>query len=161
MWIRIRIRIRGFMPLSNGSGSCYFRHWPSRGHQESTGVVIVFFCLFLFEGTFTSFFKDKKSKKSQNNRNQGFSYYFCLMIAGSGSGSGSIPLTKGSHSRSPNTYGSYGSRSGSGSASLDENGSLSAVLRIHDILGWIRIRNRIRGSMHLTNPDPSIFVIDL
>jgi hypothetical protein len=24
-----------------------------------------FFCLLLFEGTFTSFFKDKKSKKSQ------------------------------------------------------------------------------------------------
>ncbi len=38
-----------------------------------------------------------------------------------------------------------------------------AVLRIHDILGWIRIR--IRGSMPLTNgsgdPDPAIFVIDL
>ncbi len=25
-----------------------------------------FFCLFLFEGTFTSFFKDKKSKRIQN-----------------------------------------------------------------------------------------------
>jgi hypothetical protein len=44
-----------------------------------------------------------------------------------------------------------------------------AVLRIHAILGWIRIR--IRGSMPLTNgsgsgswildPDPAIFVIDL
>ncbi len=46
-----------------------------------------------------------------------------------------------------------------------------AVLRIHDILGWIRIR--IRGSMSPTNgfgsgswirildPDPAIFVIDL
>jgi hypothetical protein len=32
-----------------------------------------FFCILLFEGTFTSFFKDKKSlKKSQNSRNQGF-----------------------------------------------------------------------------------------
>jgi hypothetical protein len=31
----------------------------------------------LFEGTFTSFFKDKKvKKKPQNSRNQGFSYYF-------------------------------------------------------------------------------------
>jgi hypothetical protein len=38
-----------------------------------------FFCTLLFEGTFTSFFKDKKSKKlSQNSKNQGFSYYFCL-----------------------------------------------------------------------------------
>jgi hypothetical protein len=37
-----------------------------------------FFCLLLFEGTFTSFFEDKKSKKkkkSQSSRNQGFSYY--------------------------------------------------------------------------------------
>jgi hypothetical protein len=36
-----------------------------------------FFCLLLFEGTFTSFFKDKKvQKKSQNRRDQGFSYLF-------------------------------------------------------------------------------------
>jgi hypothetical protein len=34
---------------------------------------------------------------------------------------------------------------------------LYPVLRIHDILGWIRIR--IRGSMSLT--DPAIFVMDL
>ncbi len=34
-----------------------------------------------FEGTFTSFFKDKKSKKkSQNSRNQGMSYYFLLDV---------------------------------------------------------------------------------
>ncbi len=34
----------------------------------------------------------------------------------------------------------------------------NAVLQIHDILVWIRIR----GSMPLTNgPDPAIFVIDL
>ncbi len=42
---------------------------------------IKFFCLLLFEGTFTS----------QNSRNEGFSYYFCLMIEG------------------PKTYGSDGS----------------------------------------------------
>jgi hypothetical protein len=29
--------------------------------------------------------------------------------------------------------------------------AILAVLRIHDILGWIRIRIRIRGSMPLTN----------
>jgi hypothetical protein len=40
------------------------------------------FCLLLFKGTFTSFFKDI--------RYQGFSYYFCLMIKGSGSRSGSV-----------------------------------------------------------------------
>jgi hypothetical protein len=59
-----------------------------------------FFCLLLFEGTFTSFFKDKLSqkeeKKSQNIRNEGISYYFCLVIEGSGAGSRSIPLISGS-----------------------------------------------------------------
>ncbi len=36
-----------------------------------------FLCLFLFEGTLTSFFEDKKVvKKSQNIRNQGFSSFF-------------------------------------------------------------------------------------
>jgi hypothetical protein len=42
------------------------------------------------------------------------------------------------------------------------------VMRIHDILVWIRIRIWIRGSMPLTNDpdpdadsDPAIFVIDL
>jgi hypothetical protein len=39
-----------------------------------------FFCILVFEGTFTQFFKDKKvKKKSKTSRNQGFSYYFCLM----------------------------------------------------------------------------------
>jgi hypothetical protein len=57
-----------------------------------------------FEGTFTSFFKDKKSKKElQNSRNQGFYYYFCMMIEGSGSraGSGSMSLASGSGSGRP------------------------------------------------------------
>jgi hypothetical protein len=100
VWIRIRIWIRGSIPLTNGSGSgCgsgsfYFHHWPPRS-QQKTNFFYKFFCILLFEGTFTSFFKDKKSKKnSQNSKNQGFSYNFCLMIEGSGSGS--IPLTNGS-----------------------------------------------------------------
>ncbi len=56
-----------------------------------------FICLLLFEGTFTSFFKDKNQKESQNSRNQGFSYYFCMLIEGSRS----IPLTNGSGSGKP------------------------------------------------------------
>ncbi len=74
------------------------------------------FGLLLFKGTFTSFFKDKKS---QRRWNQCFSYYFCLTIEGSGPGSGS--LTNGSRSGAQkHIYGSYGSGSGlgSGSASL-------------------------------------------
>ncbi len=58
-----QIRIRGSMPLTNGSGfgsrSYYFRHWPSRGQQKT-----YFLKVLLFEGTFTSVFKDKKSKRS-------------------------------------------------------------------------------------------------
>ncbi len=82
--ILVRIRIRGSMPLTKGSGSCYFRDWPSRCQQGTN--FFRFFCLFLYEGTFTSFFKDKKvKKKSQNSRNQCFAYYICLMIEGSGS----------------------------------------------------------------------------
>ncbi len=53
----------------------------------------MFFCLLLFEATFTSFFIDKKLKVSGN---QGFCYYVCMMIEGSGAGSGSVPLTNGS-----------------------------------------------------------------
>jgi hypothetical protein len=49
-----------------------------------------FFCLFLFEGTFTSFFKDRKSKRSHKAVGiKFFSYYFCLMMEGSGF----VPLT--------------------------------------------------------------------
>jgi hypothetical protein len=57
------------------------------------------FCIVLFEGTFTSFFKDKKSQRSHKTVEiKVFSYYFCLMIEISGSGS--IPLTNGSGSGS-------------------------------------------------------------
>ncbi len=62
------IWIRGFLPLTNesgfGSGSCYFRYWPLR-RQQKTKFLNKIFCLLLFEGTFTSFFKEKKSKRSR------------------------------------------------------------------------------------------------
>ncbi len=60
------------------------------------------FCLFLFEGTFTSFFRDKKSK-SHKTVGIKVAYYFCLMNERSGSGSrtGSVPLTNGSGTRRP------------------------------------------------------------
>jgi hypothetical protein len=81
----IRIRIRRSMPLPNRSGL-----------QQKTNLKKIF-RLLLFEGTFRSVFKDKKSKRS-------FSYYFCLMIKGSGSGSGSMPLTNGSGSGKQNKW---------------------------------------------------------
>ncbi len=61
----IRIRICGSMPLTNGSGSgsFYFHHWPSRCQQKKNFFKKLF-CIVLFEGTFTSFFKGNKSKRS-------------------------------------------------------------------------------------------------
>ncbi len=91
------------MPLTNGSGSesgsCYFRHWPSRC-QQKTNFLTQFFCIILYflKVHLHHFSKIKSQKESQNSRNQGFSYYFCIMIEGSGSRSGSIPLTSESGS---------------------------------------------------------------
>jgi hypothetical protein len=47
--ILVRFRICVSIPLTNGSGSCYFRLCPSNRLQK------------IIEGTFTSFFKDKWS----------------------------------------------------------------------------------------------------
>jgi hypothetical protein len=67
--ILVCIRIRGSMPLINGSG---FGSDPAIfviDLQDVNKKLIrdkkKFFCLFLFESTFTSFFKDKKSKRSR------------------------------------------------------------------------------------------------
>jgi hypothetical protein len=62
----------------------------------------------LFEGAFTSFFKEKiVIKKSQNSRNQGFFYYFCLKTEGSGS----VHLTNGPGSGRPENIRILGSGS--------------------------------------------------
>ncbi len=95
----IRIWIRGSLALINGSGFGVRIRMRIRmlfviDLQDAN---IMLFCLLLFEGTFTSF---SKIKKSQSSRNQGFSCNFCLVIEGSGSGTGSIPLTNGSGSGS-------------------------------------------------------------
>ncbi len=63
--------------LTNGSGSCYFCNWLSRRQQKTNKKK--FFCLLIFVGTFTSFFKEQKvKKKSRNSRNQGFFLLFLL-----------------------------------------------------------------------------------
>ena len=112
-----------------GSGSRYFRHWPSRC-QQKTNFLTQFFLLITFWSYSYIIFQKLKVKESQNSRNQGFSYYFCMMIEESGSGSragsgsGSIPLTSGS--------GSMPLTSGSGSRRPKNM--------------WIRIRIRIRNT---------------
>ncbi len=62
--IFVGIRIRGSMPLTNGSGSgsCYFRHWPSRGQQKTNKKKV--FLHITFWRYIYIIFKDKKSKRS-------------------------------------------------------------------------------------------------
>ncbi len=107
----IRIRIRGSMPLTNGSG---FGSWirillfpsltlqmPAKNKFFST----VFSAFYFLKVHLHYFSKIKSQKESQNSRLQGFYYYYCMMIEGSGSGAGSIPLTRGSGSGRPkNTW---------------------------------------------------------
>ncbi len=68
VWIRILIRIRGSMLLTNGSGfgsgSWYFRHWPSR-RQQKTYLKKSFSAYSFFEGTFTSKIKSLKEVTKQ------------------------------------------------------------------------------------------------
>ncbi len=40
-WYQVRIRIRGSVPLTNGSGSCYFRTWPSRSQTIFLKVLLL------------------------------------------------------------------------------------------------------------------------
>ncbi len=65
----IRSWIRGSMPLTNGpgSGSRYFRHWPSQDANKKLIFKKVFLLILLFEGTgtctSTSFSKIKSQKE--------------------------------------------------------------------------------------------------
>ncbi len=105
------IRIRGSMPLTNGSGSriririLLFSSFTFKMPAKKTYFFNTFFSAYYFlKLHLLHFSKIKSQKESQNSRNQGFSYYCCMMIEGSGSragyGSGSIPLTSGSGSGS-------------------------------------------------------------
>ncbi len=86
------IRIRGFKPLTNGSGF---------GSGSRSWIRILLFLSLTFKmpaknkifNTIFSAYDFLKlhlhhfsKKESQNRRNQGFSYYFCMMIEGSGLG---------------------------------------------------------------------------
>jgi hypothetical protein len=83
--------------INYGSGSEFLTSYGSGSSSTSQKVTVPTVpvpvpqhCL---KGTFTSFFKDKKSTRSHKTVGyEGFSYYFCLMI--DESGSESVPLTK-------------------------------------------------------------------
>jgi hypothetical protein len=111
----IRIRIRGSMPLTCGSGSGSWILDPDPAFfvidLQDASQKLIFNTIFsayypyFLKVHLHHFSKIKSQKEPQNCRNQGFSYYFCMMIEGSGSGSragsGSIPLTSGSGSGWP------------------------------------------------------------
>jgi hypothetical protein len=105
-WGGSGIRIRGSMPLTNGSGSgswiriLLFSSLTFKMPAKNLCFYTIFSAYYFLKVHLHNFSKIKSQKESQNSRNQGFSYYFCMIIVGSGSRSRSIPLTSGSGSGS-------------------------------------------------------------
>ncbi len=114
----IRIRIRGSMPLTNGSGSGFgsgswirillFSSLTFKMPAKKLFFNTIFSTYYFLKLHLYHFTKIKSQKEVLNSRNQGFSTYFYMIIEGSWSGSfymiiegsGSIPLTSGSGSGS-------------------------------------------------------------
>ncbi len=100
LWIRdilVPIRIRGSVPLTSGSGSCFFRQWLTSCQQKISYLFKVFFPYYFLKLYFHQSSKIKIKKKSQNSRNQVFllvSYLF---------------QTYGSHGSDPDPLYSVGS----------------------------------------------------
>ncbi len=114
--ILVRIRIRGSVPLTkgsgfgSGSGSLYFRLWPSRWQLKIIGFKI-FFAHYFLNLLLHHFSKIKSHNEfTKQEESRFFLYYFCLMIEGSGAGSGAGYLVLMAKK--------HGSGSGSGSATL-------------------------------------------
>jgi hypothetical protein len=66
--ILVWIRIRGSMPLTNGSGSgsgfgLFLFSLLTFNLPTKTNLKKQFFCILIFKGTFTSFFKGKSQKE--------------------------------------------------------------------------------------------------
>ncbi len=61
-----------------GSGSCYFRHWPFRCQQKTNYLKNFLLISFWRYCTFTSFSKDKKSKRS--HKTVGIKFFACLLF---------------------------------------------------------------------------------
>ncbi len=134
----IRIRILGFMLLTNGFGSgswiriLLFSSLAFNMPAKKLILNTIFSAYYFLKVHLHHFSKIKSQKESQNIRNQSFSYYFCMMIEVSGAGSGSIPLT-----------------SGSGSGSWRPKNMW---------IQWIRIRLRIWNTAWIYNLSPRKYV---
>ncbi len=96
--ILVWIRIRGSIPLTNGSGSCYFRHCPTRC-QQKTNFLTQFFLLvrYSLKVHLHYFSKIKSQKGSQNSWIQDF----FLLFLHDDRRIRSIPLTSGSEPGRP------------------------------------------------------------
>ncbi len=144
LWIRdilVPIWIRGYMrliiSLGSGSGSCYFRPWPSRRQQKGdldpkTSLTNGFGCGSTRPKNIRILSYGSGSGCGSGSPTLVFWHLHSgvMMVKGSGSGSGYVPLTSGSGSGCTTlsvmmgrtctwnqTYGSYESGSGSGSGS--------------------------------------------
>ncbi len=77
----IRIRIRGSMPLTNGSGCCYFRHSSFvidfHDTNKKTNFIFKFFCLLLLKVHLHHFSKIKSSKEATKHQE---SRFFLLVL---------------------------------------------------------------------------------
>ncbi len=106
--LHLSFKVSFFKSEKQCSGSMIFWRGSMSLQDDSKKLIFKrkFFCLLLFEGTFTSF-----SKKLQNSRNQGFSYFLCLLIEGSGSGPFLWLMDPDSDPGVPKTCGSGGSGS--------------------------------------------------
>ncbi len=91
-----------------GSGSSNPYLWLTDPPQDP-GLLVCdanqqnFFAYYFFK-VHLHHYRRQKVKEVTKSRNQGFPYYFCFMTEGSKSGS--VPVTNGSGSINPKTYGS-------------------------------------------------------
>jgi hypothetical protein len=107
--ILVQIRIRGSIPLTNGfgsgsdsgsrSGSCYFRHWPSRHGSHKKNIFFSYYFSKLHSHHFS------KVKSHEEVTEQWESIFFLLFLMKIvGSGDGSEPRTNGSGSVWPKIF---------------------------------------------------------
>ncbi len=123
LWIRdilVRIRIRGSVPLANGTGSwsCYFRPWPSRRRQN-----LSFSASYFLKAHLHNFSKIKSHKEDITKQEE--SRFFLLFLL-----DGSVPLTNGF---------------GSGSRRSKNLRILRIRIRIHSTASRGKYRMKSRG----------------
>ncbi len=76
-WLLVRIRTRGSVPLTNGSGSCYFRPWPLRC-QQKTILFLCFSAYYLLKVHLHYFSKIKSHKEVTKHKVSRFFLLFLL-----------------------------------------------------------------------------------